>query len=345
MTIAESNLTDHLRLLADPTRLRILALVDAEELSVGELSRSLGLAQSRVSNHLRHLREAGLLTERHAGSSTYLRRREDQGIPGKLWKTLRSELESQPEHAADRVRLRAVLAEREGGEFFDRIAGQWDKRSGGFESGQGRQRCAAQLLPAHFALADLGCGTGYFAESMVGLTSRLVCIDQSQGMLDQARERLQPLAGNCRLEFKRGKLDELPLATGELDGVVSGMVLHHLPSLVAPLEEMSRVLRPGGTAVVVELAPHNESWMRAELGDRHLGLNPSDVMRAFTRAGFVDVVLDPLADRYRPQHPAGKSVALELYAVRGRLPLAAAHSPSAANSTSNSASRSGRETN
>ncbi len=319
-----------LKLLGDPTRLRILALLDREELSVGELARALGLAQSRVSNHLRLLRDAGLLAERHAGASTFLRRNgvalegdPGPGLASRLWGALGEELAALPEHAADLVRLEGVLADRrsKAGEFFDRVAEEWDKLGIAFDTGQARHRAAAHLLPADFVLADLGCGTGYFSQPLVGHCSRLVCIDLSARMLDEAKKRLDPVRRSTDIEYKVGGLDALPLADGELDGVVAGMVLHHLPELDAPLTEMRRVLRPGGTAVVVELAPHGEAWMRGELGDRALGLAPADVCAAFERVGFEDVALDPVDDRYCPKGPDG-AVELSLYAVRGRVPRA-----------------------
>ena len=296
--------------------------------------KALGMAQSRVSNHLRLLREASMLTERHAGTSTYLRH--DVAPPGarvnghrlvaKLWDALADDLESSPEHNADLARLDAVLAERRArsGEFFDRVAESWDKRGVAFTTGQARQRAAVQLLPKSAVFADLGCGTGYFSRPLVGQCARLVCVDQSQGMLDEARRRLEPVAHGTELEFRQGELDALPFEDGELDGVIAGMVLHHVPDLDGPLTEMRRVLRPGGTAVVVELAPHRESWMRGELGDRHLGLDPTDVLAAFERAGLGDVALDPVEDRYQPTSPEGDNVSLDLYAVRGRV---ADHAP------------------
>ncbi len=317
-----------LKLLADTTRLRILALVDREELSVGELSRALGLAQSRVSNHLRLLREGDLLAERHAGPSTFLRRNapkengEGPKLASRLWQAVQKELETLPEHGADLVRLANVLAERRDrdGNFFDRVAGEWDKRGGAFTTGQARQRAAVHLIPKEYTVADLGCGTGYFGSALLGQCSRLIAVDLSEGMLEEAKRRLEPAARGTVLEFRSGSLDALPFEDGELDGVVAGLVLHHLPELDGPLAEMRRVLRPGGTAVVVELASHGEDWMRVELGDRHLGLAPKDVVAAFERAGLEEVVLDPLEDRYHPHNPAGKSAELDLFIVRGRVP-------------------------
>jgi ArsR family transcriptional regulator len=286
------------------------------------------MAQSRVSNHLRLLREADLLAERHVGSSTYLRRNPPgSGAPSKLanrlWQAVQAELELLPEHGADQVRLASVLMERRNreGDFFDRVAGEWDKRGVAFTTGQARQRAAVHLLPREYVVADLGCGTGYFGRALLGQCAKLISVDQSEGMLEEAARRLAPIARETELEFRAGNLDRLPFEDGELDGVIAGLVLHHLPDLDSPIAEMRRVLRPGGTAVVVELAPHREAWMRVELGDRHLGLAPSDVVAAFERAGLEQVVLDPVDDRYHPQNSGGDSAELDLYVVRGRAPL------------------------
>ena len=332
-----------LKVLADPTRLRALALLGQEELSVGELSRALAMAQSRVSNHLRVLREHSLLSERRAGTSTFLRsaivsdgtEAPAESPAGRLWAAVAPDLGSIPEHESDRVRLAAVLAERHADDraFFDRMAGDWDKVGALFSTGEARQRAAASLIPAGLTLADLGCGTGYVARSLVGLCDRLICIDRSEGMLQEAEARIRKTAPeDAQIEFRQGKLDALPLEDGELDGATAAMVLHHLPELGSALREMRRVLKPGGTLSIVELMPHRETWMHADLGDRHLGLDPTSVQSELVRAGFVDVHVEPLTDRYCPQ-PSGDSasqtssdapgtggVALPLYLVRGRNP-------------------------
>ena len=93
-----------------------------------------------------------------------------------------------------------------------------------------------------------------------------------------------------------------------------------MPELDGPLAEMRRVLKPGGSAIVLELAPHREVWMREVLGDRYLGVEPSDAVSACKRAGLEDVSLDPVDDRYRPKNPEGELVSLSLYIVRGRAP-------------------------
>lgn len=325
---------DLLKVLGDPTRLRILGLVEREELTVGELARALEMAQSRVSNHLRVLREAELLRERHAGRTTWLRLAEldatprADALPGRLWSAVRDVVPVLPEHRADVARLERVLRERSerAGEFFDRVAGEWDKIAVDFESGQARQRAAAALLPRESVVADLGCGTGWFARALAPLCDRIVLVDRSQAMLDEARKKLEPLPAGTRVDARRGELDALPIDDDELDGAVVGLVLHHLADLAAPTREAFRALKPGGRVAIVELSPHGESWMHETLGDRNLGLDPRDVMHALERAGFVDVTLESLEDRYRPRVPgddADARAALPLYLVRARKPARA----------------------
>lgn len=333
MTVTQPDLTSLLKALGDPTRMRILRLLELEELSVGELTASLGMAQSRVSNHLRVLRDSELIRERRVGTSSYLRPAllsasetgEEATFPSRLWATLREGLRGLSEPAADRTRLEAVLAQRGpgGAEFFDRIADRWDKFGARFSTGQARQRAVAQLLPPGLVVADLGCGTGYLGRAVSGLCDKLICIDSSQGMLDQARHRLEALDGGAQLEFRLGELEHLPLADGEVDAVLAGMVLHHLATLERAIAEMRRVLRPGGSCVVLELDPHREAWMQEALGDRHLGLASSEVLDALRRVGFEDLRLEAVDDRYLPGAEPVRDVALTLYTVRGRLPARA----------------------
>jgi ArsR family transcriptional regulator len=325
-----------IRLMGEPTRLRILALLDREELSVGELSRCLALSQSRVSNHLRPLREADLLVERHLGSSTFLRSALTQagtGLCHQLWQALHGALPGMEEYRADRERLREVLRDRTGGDadFFDRIAVHWDTLGVDFASGQARQRALASLLGPGLTIADLGCGTGYLARALAGLASRVICVDRSGAMLDEARRSLEDHGTSTQFDFRPGGLDQLPIADGELDGAVASMVLHHLASPEEPLAEMFRTLRPGGCAVILELAPHSEKWLRSTLGDRHLGLEARDVADAFRRAGFLDVAIEAVDDAYTPcrraaehapsaENGAQTTTSLPLYLVRGRKP-------------------------
>mgnify|MGYP002630320838 CR=1 FL=1 len=325
-------LAGQIKALADPIRLRALALLAGHELSVGELCRALGLAQSRVSNHLRVLREHQLLHERKVGTSTFLRyappvQAGDERVADRLWNAFLPELEGLREHADDLARLRVVLDERrrDTTNFFDDLAGDWNTIGIDFETGQARQRIAASFLPPQLVIADLGCGTGYVAQAFLDLVQRVICVDSSGGMLEEARKRLDATPGSTTVEYRKGELDALPIATGEVDGAVCAMVLHHLENSTAPLAEMFRICRPGGTAVLMELAPHKQAWMHDSLGDRFLGLDSDDVAERFRAAGFVDVQLEILSDSYQPkneQAPQADTQGVPLYLLRGRVPLA-----------------------
>ncbi len=329
MLTAQPDLPQLLKVLADPVRLRILALLEREELSVGELARALDLAQSRVSNHLRVLRESQWLIERRLGTSILLRAAVGANTPAgghagaNLWTTLRGQLAHLPGHEADLTRLAEVLADRrkQSTEFFDAVAGEWEKRGALFENGQARQRAVASLLEDELVLADLGCGTGYMARALAPFAGRLICVDPSPGMLAEARKQLAHVPEGTTVEYRQGDFDRLPFEDGELDGAVAGMVLHHLERPDRALREMFRVLKPGGRAVILELAPHKEAWMHRELGDRHLGLDPQEVQAAMARAGFENLHAEPQGDHYCPTPEGGEqSACLPLYIVRGRVP-------------------------
>lgn len=316
-----------LKVLGDPTRLRILGLLARQELSVGELAKALGTSQSRVSNHLRVLRETPLLAERRVGSSVFVALGVDPAgddLAARLWGALAGELDGLPDHERDLSRLRRVLSERRehGAEFFDRVAGDWDTIGTDFASGQARQRAVAQLVAPELVVADLGCGTGYVSRALLGVASKVIAVDASEGMLDEARRRLSLATGGTEVELRRGEFDALPIADGEVDGAIAGMVLHHLPTPDTALVEMRRILKPGGTAVVVDLEPHREAWLHEALGDRHLGVDPAEVARSMERAGFEDVHVESLDDRYHPRHPdqGSQTADLELFLVRGRVP-------------------------
>lgn len=325
---AVNDLPGLLKVHGDSTRLRILALLHRQELTAGELARALGMAPSRVSNHLRILRDHDLLRERREGTTVHLRAAGSSApeVAQGLWRALSGEVEQHPEHEADCARLAGVLAARShGDDFFDALAGEWDKVGAQFANGQARQRVVAGLLPPNLVLADLGCGTGYMARALMGIAGHLICVDRSEAMLEQARHNLSAAPPGLRVETRLGELDRLPLEDGLLDGAVMGMVLHHLEDPLPALRETLRVLKPGGTFALLELEPHREEWAHDLLGDRHLGLSPTAVLDALSAAGFTDLHTEPVDDRYCPlppdRHAPEDRVALPLYLVRARRPL------------------------
>ena len=307
-----------LKVLSEATRLRILGLLAREELSVGEIARCLAMSQSRVSNHLKLLREQGTLDERKEGTSVLLRLQVGDGLPEELWAAIEPRLGEVPEWADDLDRLRTVLDDRRrrSREFFDRVASEWDALGSDFASGAARWQAVSSLVPRELVVADVGCGTGYVARALLGRVDRVILVDHSDAMLDQARQTLEGVGP--RAEFRRGELDHLPLSDGEVDAVFAHMVLHHVPDLSAALREMARVLKPGGTLVVCDLLPHREHWMAEEMADLRLGIDPTDLIRRARAAEFDSVHRDDPSDAYVVQAPDGRRVEFPLFLLRAR---------------------------
>ena len=317
MNVTQDTLSGVLRVLADDTRLRILALLARSELSVGELARCLAMGQSRVSNHLKILREHGVISERHEGSYTYCRldirldhgRGDEPGNPddllASLWPALEPALQDLAQGEADRRRLAGVLTERgDSRAFFDRIAGDWDLIGSDFSQGTGRLEALGCLVPAERVVADVGCGTGYLARALARHVARVICVDASPAMLAQARENLADLPAD--VEFRQGELESLPLDDGEVDAACAHMVLHHLTDLRPGIAEMARVVRPGGDVVIVDLLPHTEAWMREDMADARLGLEPAELEAACRAIGLQVIARRVLADSYKVEPPAGR---------------------------------------
>lgn len=319
MTVAETSVVSLLRVLADPTRLRVLALLSRSELSVGEIARCLAMGQSRVSNHLKVLREAGLIDERHEGSFTHCRAELSEGPAAALWKAMEPDLGALEHAGADQRRLEAVLSDRsDSAAFFERIAGDWDLIGSDFTSGAGRLEVLGCLVPKTLVVADVGCGTGYLARAMARRVSKVICIDTSAAMLGRARENLAGTA--AELEFRTGAMEALPLQDDEVDAACAHMVLHHLPEPRAGLAEMARAVRPGGSVVCVELLPHHESWMHEAMADTRLGIEPAWLAAEFEAVGLAEVNHELLRDGYVVENPSGKKIELPLFLIRGQLP-------------------------
>jgi ArsR family transcriptional regulator len=317
-------LTTTLKVLADPTRLRILGLLAREELSVGELARAVAMSQSRVSNHLKVLRECGMLEERREGASVLVRLARGSEVIDDLWGAIESRLESVEGRANDLERLERVLDERRrrSREFFDRVAPEWDLLGSEFKRGLARWRALSCLIPDELVVADVGCGTGYMARALVRVASRVICIDHSEAMLAQAKTRLARDA--AKVDFRVGELDRLPLADGEVDAVFANLVLHHVPDVLAALREMRRALKAGGRLVVTDLLPHKEVWMTEAMADLRLGLDATELKSRVEKAGFVDVVADEIEDHYVVEGPAGQKAELPLLLIHARVPQNAA---------------------
>jgi ArsR family transcriptional regulator len=331
MPSALASLQATLKLLSDPVRLRLCALLARGELAVQELVAITGLQQSRVSNHLSLLKRAGVVRDRREGTWSFHSLVEPQPggalSPSLFTATVEPYVDS-AEGRRDAQALAAVLDQRrrKSREMHDRLAEQWPAVGQDFATGTLRAEMLALAWPCGANVADLGCGTGFLATWLAEHGARVVAVDHSERMLAGAQRR----PGSGRVIFRQGELDALPLDAGEVDAAFANLVWHHLPDHDAAAREVFRVLQPGGAFVVADLLPHESDWMREAMGDLRLGLKADQVLGALARAGFVDLVAETAVDRYRVAPPAAARAAPDaaaefaMFVVRGRKPLPAA---------------------
>jgi ArsR family transcriptional regulator len=288
------SLTDHLAALGDVVRLRILRLLEREELSVGEVAKVVQLPQSTVSRHLKVLADGGWVFKRTEGTAAFYRVVLDD-LPSAhrgLWVAVRDLLvgpAAAREHAAeldeDTRRLASVLADRRGDAqaYFGRLAGQWDDVRAELFGSRFTLLGLLHLFPRDWTVADLGCGTGNASELLAPLVGRVIAVDQSQPMLSAARKRLE---GVRNVEFVKGELSALPLADASVDACVCVLVLHHVERPEAALAQMHRVLRPGGQALIVDMVEHDRAAYRHSMGHRHQGFSEPAMLSFVRSAGL-----------------------------------------------------------
>jgi ArsR family transcriptional regulator len=279
--------------LADPTRVRILRLLEQEELIVGELMDILGMAQSRVSRHLAVLREAGLLSDRRDGTFvSYSLILPEAGPWREAWTLSRKSLASDPMATRDDTLLRRTLASRKssrGRSFFDAVGPEWDALRRVFGDDLLRARATAALVHPGLRVADIGTGTGVLALELADLGLDVIGIDRSEAMLETARRKWEAIEGNestGTVEFRVGNAHDLPLESASVDAAFAHMVLHSVEEPDRAIQEMARIVKPGGQVILVDFMPHEHEWMKQELGLLWLGFAPEALAAWIDEAGL-----------------------------------------------------------
>jgi ubiquinone/menaquinone biosynthesis C-methylase UbiE len=285
--------------LADPTRLRILMLLRAMELSVGELAQVLGQSQPRVSRHVRILIDAGLAERRKEGSWVFLSlgarpRTEPLFQLVDRWTELDGD---NPWTAADAARLAAVRADRAAAaeRYFASHAGSWDAlRSLHVAESEVEAAIARALSGAAIGqLVDIGTGTGRMLELFGPDATRALGIDRSPEMLRLARAKLAE-AGLDGAELRQGDMYALPLASGSADTVIVHQVLHYAQNPAAAVAEAARLLGPGGRLLIVDFAPHEREELRTADAHVRLGFADEAMLKHIEEAGLEGRVVEHL---------------------------------------------------
>ncbi|MCC6284542.1 MAG: metalloregulator ArsR/SmtB family transcription factor [Phycisphaerales bacterium] len=307
---------DRLADLSEVIRLRLLRLLEAEELAVGEIAKIVQLPQSTVSRHLKQLADGGWVLRRAVGTATYYRVIEQDLAPAlrALWSTVRAHLGDSPDWSEDSRRLASVIAERREDSlaFFGRLAGKWDDLRRSLFGHSFTAESLLALVPSNWVIADLGCGTGNGSECIAPYVKKVIAVDQSEQMLKAARKRL---AGAKNVEWRIGSIEEPPLDAGEVDAAMCLLVLHHVEAPLAALAGIRRVLRRsngGGTLVVVDMVEHDRAEYKHDLGHRHLGFSGERMLDMLAQAGFAGARFREL-----PSDPEGRGPGL--FVATGRL--------------------------
>lgn len=273
-------------MLGDSTRLRLLALLDTEELTVAELARITRLAQPRVSTHLARLREASLVADRREGVSVYYRSMtDDPDCPlCALWRNLSLWLDD-PQISADAERLPDILAERVSGRNWpDAVAGDMERHYSPGRTWEATARAMVQMLTPGRVL-DIASGDGVIGELLHGRAETIDCIDLSDKVVEAGRQRVSEF-DNVR--FHQGDMHELPFDEAAFD---TALMLHALTYSAAPekvVSEAARVLKPGGTLVAATLNRHGHASQVEAYGHVNNGFD-LDTLVALAGAGGLEV--------------------------------------------------------
>jgi ArsR family transcriptional regulator len=274
-----------LKLLSDPTRLRLLSLLAQDALSVAELQEILGMGQSRISTQLSQLKAAGLATDERSGKNNVY----SASMPAELTAIASRAAEEIPEIASDNTALRHILSKRKdyARAYFDELAGRFGKD---YVPGRSWKALAEALLKAmnYRHVADLGAGEGTLSQLLAQRAEKVIAIDLSPKMVDYA-QKLAEKNGLANLEFRIGDIEDPPIDDSSIDLVILSQALHHAEHPQRAIDSAYRILRPGGRLIVLDLLQHNFSEARELYADRWLGFSESHIGSMLEKSGFTGI--------------------------------------------------------
>lgn len=274
-----------LRVVADSTRLRILLLLEREELSVAELQEILAMGQSTISTHLSQLKQAGLVEDRRTGKSSLyrLKRENGAGVLTELLTQARAEI---AEAKRDQAAVKRVLKKRQDKTraFFDDVAGRFGRS---YVPGKSWKSVAEALLKlmSPMVIADLGAGEGAFSLLLAQRAEQVIAVDTSAKMVEFGRQQAKR-QGVKNVDYRLGDMEEVPIEDNSVDLVFFSQSLHHALHPERAVAEAWRILKPGGRIVLLDLAKHRFEEARELYADEWLGFSEVELEAAMEKAGF-----------------------------------------------------------
>ena len=292
-----------LRALSDPTRLRIVALLEKDELSVNELQEITRMGQSRISTHLGLLQESGLLQSRREGKRSFYQL--DGGADAVAREVIQLAIRGAkelPEHSADQVNCKRILERRkeQAQLYFNQVAGRFDRSYGPGRSWQAFGHLLLRMIPP-ITIADLGSGEGLLSELLARRAKKVIAVDNSEKMVAFGSAKAKK-NGLKNLEFRRGDLENPPIEPNSIDLVILSQALHHAEIPAAAISSAYKLLRHGGQIMILDLLKHNFEKAVELYGDRWLGFAESDLHHWLEGAGFKKIEVSIVAREEQAPH-------------------------------------------
>jgi ArsR family transcriptional regulator len=292
-----------LRALSDPTRLRIVALLEKDELSVNELQEITRMGQSRISTHLGLLQDSGLVQSRREGKRTFYRLNpQANGDAGEFIELAIRGARELSEQESDQINLKRILNRRreQAQVYFNQIAGRFDRVYGPGRSWQAFGHLLLRILPP-LVVADLGAGEGLLSELLARRSKKVIAVDNSEKIVafGAAKAKKNNLKN---LEFRLGDLQNPPIEPHSVDLAVLSQALHHAEEPGKAIEAAYKLLKPHGQILILDLLKHNFEKARELYGDRWLGFPESDLHRWLEEAGFKKIEISVVAREEQPPH-------------------------------------------
>ncbi|HWB58052.1 MAG TPA: metalloregulator ArsR/SmtB family transcription factor [Chthoniobacteraceae bacterium] len=284
-----ASIVKSLRLLADPTRLRLLLLLQQEELSVAEIQEVLGMGQSRISAHLSQLRQAGLVSDRRAGKNIYYGPATGDALHERLNALVQESAKEIPETGRDKTALKLALRKREdkAREYFNKLAGKFGRSHCPGRTWKGVSHMLLSLV-GPITVADLGAGEGTLSQLLARHAKRVIAVDSSEKMVEFG-SKLAKEHGFKNLEYKLGDMQEPPVAVGSVDLTLFSQALHHAGSPARAVAAAHRILKKGGRVAILDLLAHNFEQAREMYADLWLGFSEVELHQLLKEAGFSQI--------------------------------------------------------
>ena len=279
------SILNSLKMISDPTRLRILLLLGDESLSVAELQQILGMGQSRISTQLSQLKKEGLVADQRSGKNNIY----SAQIPHALGKIIHEAGSELTEREKDRSSLRHILRKRKDQvrAYFDELAGKFGREYVPGRSWKGLAEAMLKILN-YDTVADLGAGEGTLSQLIAQRAKEVIAVDNSEKMV-KFGQNLAKENGLPNLEYRLGDIESPPIDDSSVDLAILSQALHHAEHPSKALSEAHRILKPGGRLIVLDLLQHTFEKARELYFDTWLGFPEAELAEMITSAGFSEV--------------------------------------------------------